>query len=42
MLENTRIPTGGWDNVMTENVLVSIINRAEEQGLWAAETALRK
>ena len=40
MEENTRIPTGGWDVWMAENVLVTIANVAEEQGEWTAKTAL--
>ena len=41
MMDNTQIPTGSWDTVMAPHVLVSITNSPEEQGEWAAETALR-
>jgi len=40
MEENTRIPTGGWDVWMADNVLITIANSAEEQGEWAASQAL--
>ncbi|MBN2628746.1 MAG: hypothetical protein JXA95_18930 [Spirochaetales bacterium] len=40
MEENTRIPTGGWDVWMADNVLITIANSAEEQGEWAASRAL--
>ena len=40
MLENTRIPTGSWEDWMKETVLLTINHSPEEQGEWAANTAL--
>ena len=40
MIENTRIPTGGWDIPMTDKILLSIVNSGKEHGEWAARTAL--
>ena len=40
MVDNTEIPTGSWDYWIAENVLITIANSSEEQGEWAARTAL--
>lgn len=41
ILETTRVPTGNWDSWMAPFSLVTFANKAEEQGEWAAETALK-
>jgi len=38
---NTEIPTGNWDSWMKEFALLSVSNKASEQGEWAAETSLK-
>ena len=40
ILANTRIPTGNWDAWMAPFCLVTFANSPEEQGEWAASTAL--
>ena len=40
VLENTRIPSAGWDISTKELVLLTFGNKAEEQGSWAAKKAL--
>jgi len=40
LMESTRIPTGAWDTWLSEMVLVTFANQAEEQGEWSARTAL--
>jgi len=41
ILGNTRIPSGNWDAWMAPFSLVTFANSAEEQGEWAAKTALK-
>ena len=41
VLANTTVPSGNWDAWMAPYSLVSFANSSEEQGEWAAETALR-
>jgi len=41
ILETTRVPTGNWDSWMAPFSLVTFANKAEEQGEWAARTALK-
>ncbi len=40
IMESTRIPTGAWDTWLSEMVLITYANQAEEQGEWAASRAL--
>lgn len=39
--ETTRIPSGNWDAWMATYCLITFANKAEEQGEWAAATALK-
>ena len=39
--ENTKIPTGTTSSYTTQVSLIGIIRLPEEQGRWAAETALK-
>lgn len=39
--EKTRVPTGNWDTWMASYALISLATMPEEQGQWAAQTALR-
>ena len=41
ILETTRIPSGNWDDWMAPFSLVTFANDPEEQGEWAARTALK-
>ena len=41
VMDNTQIPTGNWDSWMAPFSLVTFANQAEEQGEWAAKTALK-
>ncbi len=41
ILQKTRVPTGNWDDWMAKFSLVTFANNPEEQGEWAAQTALR-
>ena len=41
VMENTRIPTGAWDNTLSTVALMTIERTGEEQGEWAGKTALR-
>ena len=40
ILDNTKIPTGHWDAWFKRNALITIATSPEEQGEYAAETAL--
>jgi len=40
ILDNTSVPTGNWDSWMAQYCLVTLATKAEEQGQWAAQTAL--
>ena len=40
LVENTRVPTGSVNRHMAEYVIYTILKSPEEQGHWAAETAL--
>ncbi len=37
---NTKIPAGSWDASASDLVVLTFANKAEEQGEWAAKTAL--
>jgi ABC-type uncharacterized transport system substrate-binding protein len=37
----TQVPTGNWDESMNQFNLLTLATKAEEQGDWAAETALK-
>jgi ABC-type uncharacterized transport system substrate-binding protein len=39
--QRTRVPTGNWDAWMAPFALVTFATKPEEQGRWAANTALR-
>lgn len=41
VLEATEVPTGNWDAWMAPYALLTFANKPEEQGEWAARTALR-
>jgi len=41
VMDNTQVPTGNWDSWMAPFALVTFANKAEEQGEWAARTALQ-
>jgi len=41
VLENTKIPTGAMYEWMAEYSLIGVVKIAEEQGEWAAKTAIR-
>ncbi len=40
VLKNTKIPSGTWSAIVDDLVLLSYANRPEEQGTWAANTAI--
>lgn len=39
--DNTKIPSGSWDTSVSDIVLLTYANKPEEQGTWAANTALQ-
>ncbi len=41
ILENTQVPSGNWDDWMARYSLITLANRPEEQGEWAARTAMK-
>lgn len=40
LIENTKIPTGSVEEWITPYTMVGFIKKPEEQGVWAAKTAL--
>ncbi len=41
ILENTSVPSGNWDEWMARFSLITLANKPEEQGEWAARTAMQ-
>ncbi len=41
LIENMSVPTGGWQAMMRDFTLLTLEKTGTEQGLWAAEAALR-